>query len=99
MIDWNIIQIAAYLGLFVGAPAVFFYFVSEKKQDDAAKALEKFYETVEKVAALQTAKLSQKLKETEALLAQKNAEWQKISPRLKYLREPSKGESSPKEGY
>lgn len=92
MIEWEVIRIASYLGLIVGAPAFFLYLVDQNKQKDLSEAASHFYKRAEKENEAYCEKLTKqfnkKLSEKDTLLSQKEAELEKIRPLMKYLRQP-----------
>ena len=97
------IWISVYLGLIVGAPIVFFHFVSKKKLDDNNEILnyidnqvQKERKDEEKSTTHDFRKMKEEIKHLEVLVRQKDlalkekdAEFEKIKPLLKYLRTPS----------
>ena len=96
---------SVYLGLIIGAPIVFFYFVKQKRQDDLNEVVSYIEDQIQKERkgeatsyAEDFRKMKEEIKRLEGLVRQKDlglkekeAELDKIKPLLKYLREPPSG--------
>lgn len=102
MIDLNPIWYAVYLGLTIGAPVVFFYFLKRKKEEDRNRSDSFIENKIQKLRMEEVAfsnenlikvekevvHLKTLLSQKEAIIKEKEAEFLKIKPLLKYLREP-----------
>jgi hypothetical protein len=104
VINWEAVRWFSYFGLFIGAPAVFFFILNCEKETDASRSATLFHDAVDEVASRKkeafTAQMIKKddlLKEKTELLKQKDVEIARMHSLLKYVRTTPENTDPPKE--